>query len=91
MKKIGIVATNRKTGERSVQYFEATDEIIEEIYMKMSTYSGEDIEKGSPLADLLLATKYTMKLQGWNELPDFRVIAPPNHVEYAEKARNMQS
>ena len=59
--------------------------------MKMSTYSGEDIEKGSPLADLLLATKYTMKLQGWNELPDFRVIAPPNHEEYAEKARNMQS
>ena len=91
MKKIGIVATNRKTGERAVLYYEATNAIIEEIYLKMSTYNGEDIEKGSPLADLLLATKYTMKLRGWNELPDFRVIAPRNHEEYAEKARKMQS
>ena len=91
MKKVGVVYINNKTQEKKVHAFEVKDEIADEIYLKMSSLQDDDIEPDTPLADLLLATKYIARLNGWYELPSFQILAPENSNYYFEKAKTRQS
>lgn len=91
MKKVGIVYINNNTDEKKVQFYEVKDEIADEIFLEMSNIQDNEIEPDTPLADILLATKYVARLNGWYELPSFQVLAPDDVASYFEKAHLQQS
>lgn len=91
MKKIGIVYINNKTEERKVQFYEVQDEIADEIYLEMAGIQDDEIQPDTPLADILLATKYVARLNEWYDLPSFQILAPDDVAIYFEKIQSNRS